>query len=160
MKKGELILKVGDEAMHFNLNQSLKQLEFDNTDCKIVETKVPIISELQNDCKIQSSMNENEMNFQYLAYLDVKFLNSNFELKEAVLNTEESSVEKSSSYEEKASKVNTSSLGLILKELPGHLKYAFLEVEKSKPVIILADLTKHKEKELLEILKKYKGTIA
>ena len=30
--------------MHFNLNQSLKQPEFDNTDCKIVEIKVPISS--------------------------------------------------------------------------------------------------------------------
>ena len=49
--------------MHFNLNHSLKQPEFDNVDCKIVETKVPINFELINDCKIQSSMNENEMNF-------------------------------------------------------------------------------------------------
>ena len=49
--------------MHFKLNQSLKQPEFDNTDCKIVETKVPISSELINDCKIQSSMNENKTNF-------------------------------------------------------------------------------------------------
>ena len=63
VKKGELNLRVRDEAVHFNLNQSLKQLEFDNTDCKIVETKVPISSKLINDCKIQSSMNENEMNF-------------------------------------------------------------------------------------------------
>ena len=63
MKKGELTLRVGDEALHFNLNHSLKQPEFDNIDCKIVETKVPISSELINDCKIQSSMNENEINF-------------------------------------------------------------------------------------------------
>ena len=49
--------------MHFNLNQSLKQPEFDNADCKIVETKVLISSELKNDCKIQCSMNEDEMNF-------------------------------------------------------------------------------------------------
>ena len=49
--------------MHFNLNQSLKQPEFDNANCKLVETKVPINSELKNECKIQSSMNENEMNF-------------------------------------------------------------------------------------------------
>ena len=34
--------------MHFNLNRSLKQPEFDNVDCKIVETKVPISSELRN----------------------------------------------------------------------------------------------------------------
>ena len=63
LKKGELMLRVGDEAVHFNLNQSLKQLEFDNVDCKIVETKVPISSKMKNDHKIQSSMNENEMIF-------------------------------------------------------------------------------------------------
>ena len=78
VKKGELTLRVGDEAVHFNLNQSLKQTKFDNVDCKIVETKVPIIYELKNDCKIQSSMNENEMNFYYIECLDVEFLNSNF----------------------------------------------------------------------------------
>ena len=145
MKQGELTLRVGDEAMHFNLNQSLKQQEFDNTDCKIIETKVPISFELINDCKIQSSMNENETNFQYLEYLDVEFLNSNFELKEAVLGLNESSAEKSSNYEEKVSEVNASSEGLILKELSEHLKYAFLEAKKSKPIIISANLTEHKE---------------
>ena len=160
MKKGELTLKIGDEAVYFNLNQSLKEPEFDNTNCKIIETKVSISSKLINDYKIQSSMNENEMNFQYLEYLDVEFMNSNFELKEAILSIEESSVEKSSSYEEKASEVNISLEGLILKELPEHFKFAFLEAKKCKLVIILADLTEHKEKKLLEILKKYKETIA
>ena len=81
----------------------MKQPEFDNTDCKIVETKVSISFELINDCKIQSSMNENETNFKSLEYLDVEFLNSNFELKEAVHSLNESSVEKSSSYEGKVS---------------------------------------------------------
>ena len=52
VEKGELTLRVGDEAVHFNLNHSLKQPKFDNIDCKIIETKVPISSELINDCKI------------------------------------------------------------------------------------------------------------
>ena len=99
-------------------------------------------------------MNENEMNFQYLEYLDVEFLNSNFELKEAVLSIDENSVKKSNSYKEKASEVNTSSKGLILKVFAEHLKYAFLEAEKSKPVIISVDLIEHKKKKLLKILKK------
>ena len=75
-------------------------------------------------------MTKNEMNFQYLDYLNVEFLNSNFELKEAALNIDESNAKKSSSYEEKAAKVNISSEGLILKELLEHLKYAFLEAKK------------------------------
>ena len=32
-----------------------------------------------------------------------------------------------------------------MKELPKYLKYAFLEVQKSKPIIISADLIEHKE---------------
>ena len=82
--------------MHFNLNHSLKQPEFDTIDYKIIETKVPISFELINDCKIQGSMNEKEMNFQYLDVLDVEFLNSNFESKETVLSIDENSIEKCS----------------------------------------------------------------
>ena len=44
--------------------------------------------------------------------------------------------------------------------MPKKLKYAFLGEEKSKPVIIAADLTKEKEKEVVEILKKHKEAIA
>ena len=65
----------------------------------IVETKIPISSELINDCNLQSSMNENEMNFQYFEHLEVEFMNSNFKLKEVVLNVEENSTEKSNNYE-------------------------------------------------------------
>ena len=63
VKKGELTLKVGDGAVHLNLNHSLKQPELSNANYEIVETKIPICSELINDCNFQSSMNENEMNF-------------------------------------------------------------------------------------------------
>ena len=79
-----------------------------------------------NDCNFQSSMNKDEMNLQYLEHLEVEIMNSNFKLKEGVLSVEEISTEKSSNYEEKYIQVNTSSEGLILKEFPEHLKYAFL----------------------------------
>ena len=50
MKKGELTLRVENEAVHFNLNHSLKQLKLINDECEIVETKIPISYELINDC--------------------------------------------------------------------------------------------------------------
>ena len=109
---------------------------------------------------IKSLMNENNMNFQYLEYLDVEFLNSNFEFKEAVLSIDENNTEKSSSNEEKASETETSSKGLTLKELPRHLKYAFLEPEKEKTIVISTILTKLEEQKLLEILRKHKEAIA
>ena len=43
VKKIELTLRVRDEAVHFNLNHSLKQPGFDNVDCKIVERKYPSV---------------------------------------------------------------------------------------------------------------------
>ena len=62
MKKGELT-RVGDEAVNFNLNHSLKQPELSSADCEIVETKISINYELTTACNFQNSMNENEMNF-------------------------------------------------------------------------------------------------
>ena len=126
-KKGELTLGVGDEAVHFNLNHSLKQPELNSANCEIVETKIPVNSELTTACNFQNSMNKNEMNFQYLEHLEVEILNSNFKLKDSVFSVGENSVERSSSYEEKVAEENKSLEGLIPKELPEHLKYAFLQ---------------------------------
>ena len=47
---------------------------------------------MKYECKIQSSMNENEMNFQYIEDLEVEFLNSSFELKEIVLSLNENNI--------------------------------------------------------------------
>ena len=142
MKKGELTLRVRDEAVHFNLNHSLKQPELSSADCEIIETKIPINSKLTIDCNFQNSMNENEMNFKYLEHLKVEILNSKFKLKDSVFSVGENSVEKSSSYEEKVAEENKSSVGLILTELPKHLKYAFLQQKKGNPIIISAGLAR------------------
>ena len=93
VKKGELTLRVGDEAVHFNLNRSFKQIELRNADCEILETKILISFELNNDCIFQNSMNENEMNFQHLEHLEVEFMDSNVKLKKAVLSLEENNIE-------------------------------------------------------------------
>ena len=69
VNKRDLTLRVGKEEVHFNLNQSLKQPDFDNVECKIVEQVVPISPELIYDCKIQNSMNENMKNFSILRLL-------------------------------------------------------------------------------------------
>ena len=82
VKKRELTIRVGDEVMHFNLNHSLKQPKLNSANCEIVEIEIPVSSELTTDCNFQNSMNENEMNFQYLEHLEVEILNSKFKLKD------------------------------------------------------------------------------
>ena len=69
---------MGDEEVHFNLNQSLKKPDFEKAEYKNVEKVVPISSELIDDYKNQDLMNENMMNFQYIKDLDTKYLNANF----------------------------------------------------------------------------------
>ena len=60
---------------------------------------------------------------------------------QTVLSLNEENAEKSSSSEEKVQEIEKSFEGLILKELPKHLKYAFLGAERAQPIIIVADLT-------------------
>ena len=62
--------------------------------------------------------------------------------------------------EEKEIHQETCTEGLVLKELPSHLKYAYLELPKSKPVIISARLSDAEEQKLLKILKNYQESIA
>ena len=100
------------------------------------------------------------MNFQYLKSVDYELLHSSLQNRETVLSLNENSQENSTSQENKVTKQETSAEGLILKELPNHLKYDFLEPEKRKPVIILVELTENEEQRLLHILRKYKKAIA
>ena len=63
VQKGELTLRVGNEAVHFNLNKSLTQSNVDEENCMDVDNISPISFELNSDYNIQHSINENEMNF-------------------------------------------------------------------------------------------------
>ena len=111
-----------------------------------IENSSSVSVELNSDCNLQHSINKIEMNFQYLESIDYELLPSSLQNKETVLSLNENSQEHVSSKEQKATEQETSVEGLILKELPSHLKYAFLETEKGKPVIILAALTGIEEK--------------
>ena len=122
--------------------------------------KIPNCSEMIKDCNFQNSMNENEKNFQYLEHLEIEFMDPNVKLNKATLSVKKNNAEKSYSCKEEGVEENTSSEGLILKELIEHLKYAFLQLEKGKPVIITDGLTKLEEHKLLETLRKYKEVIA
>ena len=67
-----------------------------------VDNISPISLELNFDCNIQHSINENEMIFQYLKSVDYELLNSSLQYIETVLSLIENSKEKSCSKEKKA----------------------------------------------------------
>ena len=66
VQKGELTLRVGNEAVHFNLNRSLEHLDVDAESCMVVENNSLLSVELNSDYTLQHSINEIEMNFHYL----------------------------------------------------------------------------------------------
>ena len=160
VQKGELTLRVGNEAMHFNINRSLEHPDVDVDSCMAVGNNSLLDVELNSDCILQHSINEIEINFQYLESLDCEVLPSNLFNKEIVLSINENSQDEVCSQKQQTHDQETRAEGLTLKELPSHLKYEFLEPEKRKPVIISAALTEAEEQKLLVILRKYKEAIA
>ena len=50
--------------------------------------------------------------------------------------------------------------GLVLKQLPEHLRYAFLGGQSEFPVIILSLLCSQEEEKLLEVLRRHKSALA
>ena len=63
VQKGELTLRVGNEAVHFNLNRSLEHPDVEAEGCMDVENNSLLSVELNSDCILQHSINEIEMNF-------------------------------------------------------------------------------------------------
>ena len=102
VQKGELTLRVGEEAVHFNLNKGLEQPDVDAGSCMAVENSSHINFELNSDSNLQHSINEIEMNFQYLESIDYELLPSNFQNKETVLSLNENSQEHVCSKEKKS----------------------------------------------------------
>ena len=76
------------------------------------------------------------------------------------MNLEQNGIKQRDKNEEKEFHQETSEEGLVLKELLSHLRYAYLELPKNKPVIISARLSDAEEQRLLEILRKHKESIA
>ena len=63
VQKGELTLRVGDEAIPFNLHKILTQPDVDAETCMDVDSIYPFSFELNSDCYLQHSINGNELNF-------------------------------------------------------------------------------------------------
>ena len=85
------------------------------------------------------------MNFQYLEGFDSDSLHFNLHSTEKVMNLEQNGINQRDKIEEKDFHQETSEEGLVLKELPSHLKYAYLEMPKNKPVIIFARISDAEE---------------
>ena len=154
MQKGVLTLRVGEEAAAFNLIKSMQNIDTDIENFIVFDDVYTYNPDVPNDCNTQIFIKEKEMNSQYIEddYSDCPY--HSFHSVETVLSLKHNRNEKEEIHQE------TNEEGLVLKELPSQLKYAYLESPKRKPVIISARLSDVEEQRLLEILKKHKESIA
>ena len=97
IQKGELTLRVGDEAVHFNINRILEHPNVESDSGMAVRNTSLLNDELNSDCIIQHSINEIEMNFQYLESFDCEVLPSNLFNKETVSSINENNQDEVSS---------------------------------------------------------------
>ena len=77
--------------MRFNINSSLEHPDVDAESCMAVENNSLLSVELNFDCTLQHSINEIEMNFQYLESIDCEKLPSSMYNKETVSSMNENS---------------------------------------------------------------------
>ena len=117
MQKGVLTLRVGEKAADFNLLQSLKNLDTDREDYKLVDDVYLNKSDCYYDCNGQLPINENEMNFQYLESVNFDFPQIRLHSTEKVLSLKQNSMDNGDNNEEKEFHQETSAEGLVLKEL-------------------------------------------
>ena len=115
MQKGVLTLRVGEEAVDFNLLQSLKNLDTYRADYKLVDDVYLNNSDCYYDCNAQLPINENEMNFQYLECVNADSPHINLYSTEKVLSLKQNSMDNGDNNEEKEIHQETSTEGLVLK---------------------------------------------
>ena len=160
VKKGELILRVGIEEVHFNLNQNLKQPNFEKAQWMRIDNVIHVSKEKNDNFMNENSLDEYIFNSLYKEDLEKEELKAEAELTGAVFSLREEKIDDLRSNGVKIQEEENDSKQLILKELPKHLKYVFLGEKKSKHVIMVANLTTEKEKKVVKILRKQKEAIA
>ena len=91
MEKGELTLRVGNEAVNFDLDRSLEHPDVDAESCMTVENNSLLSVKLNSDRTLQHSINQIEMKFQYLESIDCQMSLSNLYNKETISSINENS---------------------------------------------------------------------
>nr|GEW79026.1 hypothetical protein [Tanacetum cinerariifolium] len=150
--EGELTLRVGKEAVTFNLDQTSRYTtNYDTIDFLLEETDAFLaIDDVPISPKIDESYYDSEGDILLLE----EFHNddpSSPTLPPQELKVVEPTNEKSSLDEP---------LVVELKDLPPHLEYAFLEGDDKFPVIIAKDLKDEEKTALKKVLKSHKQALA
>nr|GFB72220.1 reverse transcriptase domain-containing protein [Tanacetum cinerariifolium] len=159
--KGELTLRIGNEAITYNLDQTVRysanynQMTANKIDviCEEYSQEVLGFSDVtasgnltSHDDPIFSTTSATLTPIGDSDFLLFEEADAFLELKVSEAKTVKSSVDEPPKVE--------------LKDLPPHLEYAFLEGDNKLPVIIAKELRDEEKSALIKVLKSHKGAIA
>ena len=154
VQKGELRLRVQEEEVTFNVFNAIKH-PHDNDSCFRVDVLEAIVSsQLGHSEPLETSLThddpsscEDEIVQEYIKWMDSFGQNRRkyFESLGSSPSRLTPSIEKPPIVEQK--------------QLPNHLRYAYLKEESTLPVIISSSLSNMEEEKLLKILKEHKEVI-
>ncbi|KAJ9541977.1 hypothetical protein OSB04_028483 [Centaurea solstitialis] len=146
VQKGELTMRVHDQEVTFNVFNSLRYPD-DREDCSILTV-------IETWC-------ENESRREALGIAESES-DSDEEDCEEIVMPEEIFAFETLEIEDRKTLVPSLDVApdLELKQLPSHLKYAFLEHPGKLPVIISSSLDPDQEEKLVQMLKQHKKAIA
>ena len=154
VQKGELRLRVQEEEVTFNVFNAIKHPP-DNVSCfKVDVLKVIVSNQLGPSEPLETSLAHDNPSYykdeivqEYMKWMDSFGSNRRkyFESLGACPSPLTPSIEKPPIVEEK--------------QLPNHLRYAYLMEESTLPVIISSSLSNMEEDKLLKILKEHKEAI-
>ncbi|XP_062114167.1 uncharacterized protein LOC133825205 [Humulus lupulus] len=161
---GNLTLRVNGEEVKFNISNTMK-FPKEKANCKRVDVVNPCLRDLfktmfhkdplelclttpisKEDLGVDLGMNDMEV-------VDSVFALEALQVKKEVSKKED--IYKALTLDNSLEKKNTTSDGLVLKQLFAHLRYAFLGDRSTNPIIISASLNEEDERKLLETLKRY-----
>ncbi|GKB67605.1 reverse transcriptase domain-containing protein [Tanacetum coccineum] len=137
--EGEITLRVGKEAITFNLDQTSRYTADYN---HMTANRIDVIDMACEEYSQEVLVNQHRDTSSQGNY----FPETRKDLKICEANHENSSVNEPPELE--------------LKDLPPHLEYAFLEGDDKLPVIIAKDLKNEEKAALIEVLKSHKRAIA
>ncbi|XP_073314707.1 uncharacterized protein [Primulina huaijiensis] len=154
VKKGELVLRLNDEKVTFNVFRSMKY-PIESSDCYIIDAVDDIV-----ECSVQDTLIEDPLE---MLLVNSRSTESNRKELEKCMNYLEGSMPLPRLVNSKIGELGhiLKSLKpsleeppfLELKPLPPHLKYLFLKEEDKLPIIVSFSLTGDEEDKILRVLK-------
>ena len=157
VEQGELMLRVQDEKVTFNILDSMKFTK-EKSQCMRVEAIDSIQAYALQGNDFESIL-ENVLTSSNTLKEDNVLTNK---MNECIASLESSSPLTSMNPPIETLRVDEKNIEepkLELKQLPSHLRYAFLGNDKTFPVIINASLNALEEEKLLRVLREYKSAI-